>query len=96
MSEGMPRGKTAGELRAEYERIWALADQDVRDLNAGRVPAPQVRCSAWMEELAKTWERNADEIEHRCNNPERATGLRLAAASLRGEYRSKCEGSSID
>lgn len=37
MSEGMPRGKTAQELRAEYERLRALADQDLIDLNSGRV-----------------------------------------------------------
>ena len=43
MSEGRRRGKTADELEAEYQRLRALADQDLIALNAGRVRAPQVR-----------------------------------------------------
>jgi hypothetical protein len=43
VNEEMPGDKTADELRSEYERIAALAAQDICDLNAGRVPAPKVR-----------------------------------------------------
>lgn len=52
MNEGMPPGKTAAELQATYREIKAQAEQDLRDLNTGRVRAPEVRLHRVVRRIA--------------------------------------------
>ena len=100
-------GKTSEELRAEYLKIRAQAEQDVADLNSGRVMAPfsslrrmvrrkaaVLRCWVMGRHDARWSPDDADDYCRRCGKDLR----HKAANSPNGgtEVRKAAHGNTID